>query len=132
MDAVEEHEALREGVRAVVTRFGDDYWYARDDDGLFPFEFHKAMAQAGWLGITMPPAYGGAGLGYIEHVVAMEEISRASASVSAMVTRSSTALSITSPWSRCWYRGRTTVSATSRISAESGASRPRVTSGNPR
>ncbi len=63
MDAVEEHEALREGVRAVVTRFDDDYWYARDDDGLFPFEFHKAMAAAGWLGITMPPAYGGAGLG---------------------------------------------------------------------
>jgi hypothetical protein len=36
--------AIRGGVRAVVTKFDDEYWLARDDDGLFPFEFHKAMA----------------------------------------------------------------------------------------
>src|ERR1700760_1692885 len=63
MTDAEDHEALREGVRAVVSRFDDDYWYARDADGLFPFEFHKAMADAGWLGIPMPPEFGGAGPG---------------------------------------------------------------------
>ena len=74
MEDTEDHEALREGVRAVVSRFDDDYWFARDDDGLFPFEFHKAMAQAGWLGITMPPEYGGAGLGVTEAAIMMREV----------------------------------------------------------
>ncbi len=45
----EDHAAIREGVRSVVMRFGDDYWLGRDDDGVFPFEFHRAMADAGWL-----------------------------------------------------------------------------------
>ena len=38
----DERNAIREGVRAVVTKFGDDYWLARDDDGEFPREFHRA------------------------------------------------------------------------------------------
>jgi acyl-CoA dehydrogenase len=67
-------DAIRDGVRAVVSRFGDDYWLARDDDGVFPFEFHRAMADAGWLGITMPEAYGGAGLGVTEAAVMMHEV----------------------------------------------------------
>jgi acyl-CoA dehydrogenase len=73
-DDAEDHEALREGVAAVVSRFDDDYWYARDEDGLFPFEFHKAMARAGWLGITMPEEYGGAGLGVTEAAIMMREV----------------------------------------------------------
>ena len=59
---------------AVVTKFGDDYWLARDDDGKFPHEFHRAMAEAGWLGITMPEQYGGAGLGVTEAAVMMHEV----------------------------------------------------------
>lgn len=58
----------------MVRQFGDDYWLARDEDGVFPCEFHQAMAQAGWLGITMPAAYGGAGLGVMEAVVMMHEV----------------------------------------------------------
>ena len=65
---------IRDGVRAVVTRFGDDYWLARDDDGVFPREFHRAMAEAGWLGITMPEEYGGSGLGVTEAAVMMNEV----------------------------------------------------------
>jgi acyl-CoA dehydrogenase len=49
----DDQAAIRDGVRSVVTRFGDDYWLARDDDGKFPFEFHRAMADAGWLGIII-------------------------------------------------------------------------------
>jgi acyl-CoA dehydrogenase len=41
---------------------------------VFPFEFHQAMAQAGWLGITMPEAYGGAGLGVTEAAIMMREV----------------------------------------------------------
>ena len=70
----DDHAAIREGVRSVVTRFGDDYWLGRDDDGVFPFEFHRAMADAGWLGITMPEEYGGAGLGVTEAAIMMHEV----------------------------------------------------------
>jgi acyl-CoA dehydrogenase len=73
-ETAEDHAAIREGVRSVVTRFGDDYWLARDDDGKFPFEFHRAMADAGWLGITMPEEYGGSGLGVTEAAIMMHEV----------------------------------------------------------
>lgn len=66
--------AIRAGVRAVVTRFDDGYWLARDADGAFPADFHRAMAEGGWLGITMPVAQGGAGLGVTEAAVMMHEV----------------------------------------------------------
>src|SRR5258708_19109746 len=70
----DDHAAIREGVRGVVTRFGDDYWLARDDDGKFPFEFHRAMADAGWLGITMPEEYGGSRLGVTGNSIMKPEV----------------------------------------------------------
>ncbi|MFV0384595.1 acyl-CoA dehydrogenase family protein [Paracoccus sp. (in: a-proteobacteria)] len=77
-DSAEERQetlnAIREGVRGVVNRFDADYWLERDDDGAFPHEFHKAMADAGWLGITMPQEYGGAGLGVTEAAIMMHEV----------------------------------------------------------
>ncbi len=71
----EDHRAIREGVGKVVRSFDDAYWLARDDDGAFPREFHRAMAEAGWLGITMPQEYGGAGLGVTEAAIMMHEVS---------------------------------------------------------
>ncbi len=70
----DDHRAIREGVAAVARRFNDEYWLARDEDGEFPFAFHKAMADAGWLGITMPQEYGGAGLGVTEAAIMMNEL----------------------------------------------------------
>lgn len=70
----DELAAIREGVRAVCAQFGDDYWLARDDDGLFPREFHRAMAEGGWLGITMPEEFGGSGLGVTEAMTMMNEV----------------------------------------------------------
>jgi isovaleryl-CoA dehydrogenase len=52
-----------------------------DRDNEFPADLWRKMGALGVLGITVEEDYGGAGMGYLEHVVAMEEISRASASV---------------------------------------------------
>ena len=68
-------DAIRQGVRAVVTRFDDEYWLQRDDDGEFPSGFHRAMADGGWLGITMPEEFGGSGLGVSEAAIMMHEVS---------------------------------------------------------
>ena len=78
MAAADEREdtinSIREGVRSVVRKFDDEYWLARDEDGKFPDEFHRAMANAGWLGITMPEEYGGSGLGVTEAAIMMHEV----------------------------------------------------------
>jgi acyl-CoA dehydrogenase len=72
----DDQRAVCDGVAAVARRFDDAYWLARDEDGAFPREFHRAMAEAGWLGITMPPEFGGAGLGVTEAALMMHEVSR--------------------------------------------------------
>ena len=69
-----DRETLRAGVRAVVSRFDDAYWLERDDDGRFPEAFHRALADAGWLGITMPAEQGGSGLGVTEAALMMHEV----------------------------------------------------------
>ncbi len=71
-----EQEAIVEGVAAVCRRFGDDYWRDCEAEARFPHEFHRAMAEGGWLGITMPAELGGAGLGVTEAALMMHTVAR--------------------------------------------------------
>ena len=52
-----------------------------DEKNEFPNDLWPAFGEMGLLGITAPEEFGGSGMGYIEHIIAMEEISRASASI---------------------------------------------------
>ena len=56
-------EELRAAVRDLAARFDDAYWARLDEAAEFPWEFYEAFASAGWLGIAIPPEYGGAGMG---------------------------------------------------------------------
>src|SRR6202011_2820788 len=67
----EDQEAICDSVRQVCRRFPDTYWLERDTDGEFPRAFHRAMADAVFLGITMPEEYGGAGLGVTDAALMM-------------------------------------------------------------
>jgi acyl-CoA dehydrogenase len=67
---------LRESLRDLCGRFGDDYWLRLDQAGAYPDEFVKALTDAGWLAAMIPQDYGGSGLGLAEASVIMEEISR--------------------------------------------------------
>jgi isovaleryl-CoA dehydrogenase len=76
-----EIEALRDSVRRFagqrIAPLADEI----DRNNGFPMPLWREMGSLGLLGVTADEAYGGAGLGYLAHTVAMEEISRASASV---------------------------------------------------
>ena len=77
-----EQQQIRDEVRKLCVKFDDAYWLEKDRTGDFPHELHAALAAAGWLGIAMPEAYGGAGLGITEAVIMMQAIAESGAAMS--------------------------------------------------
>ena len=77
-----EQESIREAIFKVCARFDAAYWLERDRNGGFPLDFHKAIADAGWLGVCMPEEYGGAGLGILEAAIMVQAISESGAGMS--------------------------------------------------
>jgi isovaleryl-CoA dehydrogenase len=74
-------DLLRESVRAFADKEIAPRADAIDRENLFPHDLWKKFGDLGLLGVTVAPEYGGSGLGFLAHLVAMEEISRASGSV---------------------------------------------------
>ncbi len=81
-DLGEEVEALREMVHRWAQERVRPMAAEIDAKNEFPPDLWREMGELGLLGITVPEEYGGAGMGYLAHVVAVEEVARASASVS--------------------------------------------------
>jgi isovaleryl-CoA dehydrogenase len=77
----EEIDLLRESVSAFAEKEIAPRASHIDHENLFPHDLWRKMGDMGLLGITVPEEYGGSGMGFLAHMVAMEEISRASGSV---------------------------------------------------
>jgi len=77
-----DQDSIREAIQKICAGFDDAYWLKKDREGGFPVEFHKAVADAGWLGICIPEQYGGSGLGITDAAIMMRTISESGAGMS--------------------------------------------------
>src|ERR1700679_1420816 len=75
-------QSIRDAVAKICGRFDDGYWLKKDREGGFPADFHRALADAGWLGICIPEAYGGSGLGITDAAIMMRTIAESGAGMS--------------------------------------------------
>ena len=82
----DQQQAIDAAVRKVCEDFSDDYWTECEEHARFPHEFHRAMADGGWLGITMPEELGGAGLGVTEAAIMMQAVTSSNGGYSAAST----------------------------------------------
>jgi len=76
-----DHELIREGVRAVCAGFDDAYWRHHDAAHEFPWDFYRAMAEGGWVGIAIPERYGGGGRGITEASIVLQEVAASGAAM---------------------------------------------------
>lgn len=75
------HDEIRVAVRNVCRQFPDSYWRDRDRNHEFPWDFYRAMADGGWIGIAIPEEYGGGGQGITEASIVLEEVAASGAAM---------------------------------------------------
>jgi acyl-CoA dehydrogenase len=78
----DEQQQIRDEVLKLCARFDDAYWLERDRTATFPDAFFAAMAAGNWLGVAMPEAFGGAGLGITEATILMQAVAESGACMS--------------------------------------------------
>ena len=77
------HDDIRNGVRQLCGRFGDEYWRQLDKEEAYPADFVQAMTDAGYLAALIPEAYGGIGVGLTEASIILEEVHRSGGNAAA-------------------------------------------------
>ncbi|MCG8311939.1 MAG: acyl-CoA/acyl-ACP dehydrogenase [Pseudomonadales bacterium] len=79
----EDQQNIRDAVLRHCSQFDDDYWLKLDHEGVFPHDFHRSMAEAGWLGIATPESLGGSGLGITEAAIMMQAVAESGGGMTA-------------------------------------------------
>jgi len=82
LDLTDEQSAIKDSVEKICAAYDDAYWLKTDETGHFPEDFVSDFAAGGWLGVAMPEAYGGAGLGLTEASIVMQAITQSGAGFS--------------------------------------------------
>lgn len=86
LELTPERQQIMESVQALCDRFDDDYWMGKDIKHEWPTEYHNAIKEAGWMGITIPEKFGGAGLGVTEAALMMQVIGGSAGAIAACST----------------------------------------------
>ncbi|HEV8617529.1 MAG TPA: acyl-CoA dehydrogenase family protein [Methylomirabilota bacterium] len=78
----DQQQLIRKEVAALARSFSPDYWLEKDRKAEYPWEFVRAFAQAGWLGMIIPEEYGGSGLSVTDAALMLHEICASGAGTS--------------------------------------------------
>lgn len=74
-----EYRDVRDAVAQLCARYSDEYWAECEADHRFPWDFYRAMAEAGWIGVAIPEQYGGGGQGIGMAAAVLEEVAASGA-----------------------------------------------------
>ena len=74
-------QLIRDAIRDLCSGFDDHYWSTCDREHRFPWDFYRAMAAGGWIGIAIPERYGGGGRGILEAAAVLEEVAASGAAM---------------------------------------------------
>lgn len=86
MLSADDVEEIRSSVKKVLAKYPDEYWMRHDLDHEFPWDFFNDMAEAGWIGVCIPEAFGGGGAGVQEAAVLIEEVTGSGGALNAGTT----------------------------------------------
>lgn len=80
-EITEEQQLIKDAVGKICSQYPDEYWSRCDAEHEFPWDFYNAMAQAGWIGIAIPEAYGGSGSGITDASLVLETVAASGAAM---------------------------------------------------
>lgn len=82
-DLTDSQRTVREAIAKICANYPDEYWLQQEEKKEFPVEFHEKLASDGWLGICIPPEFGGSGLGISEAAIMMQTLSESGGGMAA-------------------------------------------------
>jgi acyl-CoA dehydrogenase len=81
-----ELEQIQREATKLAASFDDDYWLDHDERKAFPWEFYRAFASQGWVGVMIPERYGGAGLGVLHAGMLLRAVAQSAGAMNAAST----------------------------------------------